>query len=103
VRRARVNGQPLTDMAFPPDEILQGAFRVLSIAAVYTRNWTLADEVSRRQINDLWEAVHEIPDLLTRWRDDAEVELLRYLMEYKEKWEEPDLEAAYADGRMRTR
>ena len=88
-------------MALPPDHILRGALRVLFISAVYTRNWTLADEVSRKQINDLWEAIHEIPDLLTRWRDDAEEELLMYLREYKESWGEPDLEAAYRDGMAR--
>jgi hypothetical protein len=90
-------------MALPPDDILCGALRVLFISAVYTRNWTLADEVSRKQINDLWEAVHEIPDLLTRWRDDAEGELLMYLREYKGKWSEPDLEVAYRDGMARRR
>jgi hypothetical protein len=52
------------------------------MCAVYTRNWTLSDQVSRKQINDLWEAVHEIPDLLTRWRDDGEDEIRMYLREY---------------------
>jgi hypothetical protein len=90
-----------TDMALPPENILRGALRVLSVAAVQTRNWTLADEVSRKQINDLWEAIHEIPGLLTRWRDDSESELLMYLREYARKWQRPDLEAAYEDGRAR--
>jgi hypothetical protein len=90
-------------MALPPEKILHGALRVLFISAVYTRNWTLADEVSRKQINDLWEAVHEIPDLLTRWGDDSETELLRYLDEYMEKWGEPNLKAAYEDGMARAR
>ena len=76
---------------------------MLFIAAVYTRNWTLADEVSRKQINDLWEAVHEIPDLLRRWCDDSEAELLRYLEEYGQKWTEPNLAAAYADGMAKAR
>jgi hypothetical protein len=71
---------------------------VLFIGGVYTRNWTLNEDVSRKQINDLWEALHEIPDLLTRWCDDSERELAMYLREYKEKWTEPDLEAAYHDG-----
>jgi hypothetical protein len=88
-------------MALPPDNILRGALHVLFISAVYTRNWTLADEVSRKQINDLWEAVHEIPDLLTRWRADAEDEILMYLREYRERWSEPDLETAYRDGMAR--
>lgn len=90
-------------MPLPPDDVLRGALHVLFIAGVYTRNWTLNDEVSRRQINDLWEALHEVPDLLTRWHDDSSQELERYLQEYKEKWDEPDLEAAYRDGMMRGR
>ncbi len=90
-------------MAFPPEKILHGALRVVFIGGVYTRNWTLADEVSRKQINDLWEAIHEIPDLLTRWRVDSEAELLTYLAEYRQKWEEPDLEAAYKDGMAQAR
>jgi hypothetical protein len=91
-------------MQLPPEDVLRGALHVLSIAGVYTRNWTLNDEVSRKQINDLWEALHPIPDLLTRWRgDDAERELLMYLREYKEKWSVPNLEGAYRDGIARTR
>jgi hypothetical protein len=90
-------------MALPPEKTLHGALRVLFIAAVYTRNWTLTDEVSRKQINDLWEAIHEIPDLLTRWRDDSEAELLLYLQEYAEKWAEPNLVAAYEDGVARSK
>jgi hypothetical protein len=85
-------------MTLPPDDVLRGALRVLFIGGVYTRNWTVSDEVPRKQINDLWEALHEVPDLLTRWREDAEGELLMYLREYQEKWPEPDLEAAYRDG-----
>jgi hypothetical protein len=88
-------------MPLPPDDVLRGALRVLFIGGVYTRNWTLKDEVSRKQINDLWEALHQIPDLLTRWRDDSEPELMMYLREYKGMWSEPDLEAAYRDGTAR--
>jgi len=88
-------------MPLPPDDVLRGALHVLFIGGVYTRNWTLHDEVSRKQINDLWEALHEIPDLLTRWRDDSEPELVMYLREYKAKWSEPDLEGAYRDGMTR--
>jgi hypothetical protein len=90
-------------MTLPPDHILRGALRVLFISGVYTRNWTLGEEVSRNQVNDLWEAIHEIPDLLTRWRDDAEGEVLMYLREYNTKWAEPDLEAVYRDAMDRGR
>ena len=63
-------------MEFPPERILKAALDVLFMCAVTTRNWTLDDSTSRKQINDLWEAVHEIPSLLTRWRSVAERELL---------------------------
>jgi hypothetical protein len=78
-----------------PEPILRAALRVVFVAAYTTRNWTLADEVTRKQINDLWEALHEVPDLVTRWRDDAEEELLRYFDEYDAKWAEPRLRAIY--------
>jgi hypothetical protein len=82
-------------MKVPPSPILQATLDVLFISAVCTRNWTLSDEVSRKQINDLWEAIHEIPSLLTRWHEGAEEELLRYLEEYDGKWPEPSLKVRY--------
>jgi hypothetical protein len=78
-----------------PEPILRAALRVVFIAAYTTRNWTLADEVTRKQINDLWEALHEVPDLVTRWGNGAEEELLRYFTEYDEKWPAPCLRAIY--------
>jgi hypothetical protein len=51
--------------------------------------------VSRKQINDLWEAVHPIPDLLCHWRTNAESQLLRYLNEYNARWPSPDLRVIY--------
>ena len=78
-----------------PEPILRAALYVVHVAAYTTRNWTLADEVSRQQINDLWEAIHEVPSLVTRWRPDAERELLMYLDEYDRKWPSPRLRARY--------
>jgi len=78
-----------------PEPILRAALRVVFVAAYTTRNWTCGDEVTRKQINDLWEALHEVPDLVTRWRDDAESELLRYFDGYDGKWPEPRLRAIY--------
>jgi hypothetical protein len=49
----------------------------------------------RQQVNDLWEAIHEIPSLVTRWRPDAERELLMYLDEYDHKWPSPRLREMY--------
>lgn len=78
-----------------PEPILRAALRVLFVASYETRNWTLGEEVSRKQINDLWEAIHVIPDLVGRWREGAEDELLRYLDEYDQKWPSPRLRGIY--------
>jgi hypothetical protein len=80
-----------------PEPILRASLRVLYVAAYTTRNWTLSEEVSRRQINDLWEAIHEIPDLVKRWRGDEEGlrELRMYFQEYREHWPTPDLQGIF--------
>jgi hypothetical protein len=78
-----------------PEPILRAALYVVHVAAYTTRNWTLGEEVSRKQINDLWEALHEVPSLVTRWRPDAETELLMYFDEYDRKWPSPRLRQRY--------
>jgi len=86
----------------PPERILRAALEVLFVCAYTTRNWTLNDSISRKQINDLWEAVHAIPSLLTRWRPDAESELLMYFKSYDAKWPSPKLGARYLQVRDET-
>lgn len=78
-----------------PEPILRAALYVVHVAAYTTRNWTLTDGWSQRQVNDLWEALHEVPDLVTRWRPNAERELLMYLDEYDRKWPSPRLREMY--------
>jgi hypothetical protein len=81
----------------PPPDIADAALQVLYLAAFTTRNWTLNDEVSRRQVNALWEAPHEVPALLTRWPgDEAGLEQLRrYCAEYDWLFPEPNLTARF--------
>jgi hypothetical protein len=86
-------------MDTPPEQILKAALEVLFLCAYTTRNWTRGEDVSRRQIYDLWEAVHEIPSLLTRWRPDSEKELLMYLDEYDSEWPAPRLRERYLQAR----
>jgi hypothetical protein len=80
-----------------PEPILRAALRVVHVAAYTTRNWALTETVSRKQIYDLWEAIHEIPDLIKRWRGDDESlkELRMYLQEYDQRWDSPKLEAIF--------
>jgi hypothetical protein len=78
-----------------PEPILRAALRVLFVASYTTRNWTLQHEVSRAQINALWEAIHVVPNLLCRWREDALDELFMYFDEYDGQWPEPRLRAIF--------
>lgn len=82
-----------------PEEIVRGALRVHFVAAVASRNLTLRDPAPRQQLNALWEALHEIPDLLARWRSDAEAELLGYLDEYDAQFRDLHLRATYEQAR----
>lgn len=78
-----------------PEPKLRAALEVLYICSCTTRNWTFGEDVTRKQINDLWEAIHEIPHLLINWRDDANRMLLMYLDEYDAKWPQPCLRKMY--------
>ena len=83
----------------PPECITRAALRVLFIASVYTRNWAQHENMNRIQVRDLWEAIHDIPELLVRWEDDSERLLLLYLRQYDEKWPEPSLSTIYNDAK----
>lgn len=85
-------------MQYPPDDVLKAALRVLHVCAYTTRNWTLQEEIPRRQVHDLWEAVHEIPDLLTRWQPKSMDELIGYLDEYDAKWPAPCLREIFSNS-----
>jgi len=87
--------------ALAPEPVLRAALRVLHVAACTTRNWTLGEEVvPRQQINALWEAIHEIPDLIKRWRGEEESlrELRMYLREYDQSWSFPRLEQIFDEA-----
>lgn len=55
------------------------------------------DGISRKQIHDLWEAIHEIPDLIKWWQGDEESlrELRMHLQEYNQLWDFPKLEEIF--------
>lgn len=94
----RMSMRPPLSGAIAPEPILRAALHVTFVAAYTTRNWSLDDQVSRRQINDLWESIHNVPDLVCRWRDDAARELLLYFNCYDERWPEPKFRKIYEDA-----
>ncbi len=59
-----------------PEPVLRAALDVLGQACVFVRNATLAPDVSVKMINDLMEAIHDIPFQLKTW-DEARIDLLR--------------------------
>ncbi len=71
---------------------MYATLKTLFCAAYTTRNWGLGQTVSREQIYDLWEALHNVPDLLTRWQGrQTERQIIQYFREYTEKWTNPNL------------
>jgi hypothetical protein len=54
-------------MALAPDPILSAGLESLRFALICCRNWTLRDDVPIRQVNELMEAIHEIPGMLANW------------------------------------
>jgi hypothetical protein len=85
-------------MSLAPDPEMTAALRVLYVCAYTTRNWTLDEQTPRQQINDLWEAIHEIPHLLARWSDDSSVTMHAYFDEYNAKWDSPNLMIIYQEA-----
>lgn len=83
-----------------PEAVVKAGLQVLYVAAYTTRNWTLSEEVERKQVNDLWEALHNVPVVLKNWRGDKEslAELKMYFEEYWLKWERPDLKGIFNDA-----
>ena len=64
-------------MTLPPEPILDAALLALHRALIYTRNITLHPDASTpKQVNDLMEAFHEIPDFLVHW-DKHDLDELR--------------------------
>ncbi len=54
-------------MAVAPAPILKAGLQTLHFAMVCCRNWTLRDDVPMKMINNLMEAIHEVPEFLADW------------------------------------
>ena len=66
--------QPST--AFAPDPVMRAVLDILGHACVFVRNATLSPDASIKMINDLMEAIHDVPFQLKTW-DDSRLDLLR--------------------------
>ncbi len=55
---------------FAPPHVMRAGLDTVSWLCVYARNKSLNDQADIRELNDLMEAVHEVPRMLMRWSPD---------------------------------
>src|SRR4051812_40305354 len=58
-------------MSIAPEPILKAGNETVSWACIFVRNQTLRDSASTKIINELMEAIHEVPRMLTNWGPDT--------------------------------
>jgi hypothetical protein len=59
-----------------PDPILQAGLMTVHWATVFARNWTLLPDVPVKMVNDLMEAIHEVPSILLHWNEEDSFDTL---------------------------
>ena len=55
-------------MAVAPEPYLSAGLDTVRRALICCRNWTLSESASVKQVNDLMEAIHEVPGMLLNWQ-----------------------------------
>ena len=73
-------------MTIAPEPIVKAALWTLHLATVFCRNWTLHPDVPVEMVNDLMEAIHEVPSILMHWNDKHSFdEIVRHLSTFDER------------------
>lgn len=71
-----------------PDNIVEAVLETLKWAMVYCRNYSLNENADIKQINELMEAIHEVPGITLRWKHDSINEIKMHLACFDYiKWE----------------
>lgn len=79
-------------MALAPKPILLAGLQTCHCAWVHVRNATLSLSVDRKFVNDIAEALHEIPFFLMNWERTSLDELRLHLRTFDvRRWGAPDL------------
>ena len=88
-------------MPIAPDPILKAANDTVAWACVYIRNQTLREGTPTKLVNDMMEAIHAVPQMVTNWRDDALHDIrIQFGCFHPERWPgSPDL-AAFFEQRL---
>ncbi len=66
-------------MPTAPEPFLSAGLDTVHFALVCCRNWTLDENASVKQVNDLMEAIHEVPRMLMNWQAHSLDELRTHL------------------------
>lgn len=71
VEKVRIDMMPIA-----PEPILKAALVTIHWATVFARNWTCRPDVPVKMVNDLMEAIHEVPSILIHWNDENSLDML---------------------------
>jgi len=84
-----------------PDHIIEAVLDTVKMAMVYCRNYAINDNVDTRQIYELMDAVHDVPDQMYRWSDNGIEDIKLHLRCFDHnKWNDsPDL-VSYFEGAL---
>lgn len=84
-------------MSLAPDPIVRAACDTVHWACVFCRNATLREGVSREMINEIMEAIHEVPVMILHWDERTLWEIRTHLgCFHADRWPEaPDLERRF--------
>lgn len=89
-------------MSIAPEPILRAGNDTVSWACIFCRNETLRDGVAIRILNDLMEAIHEIPRILINWEHHDIAEIRTHLGCFPAShWSNSPALVAYFDQRLR--
>ena len=83
-----------------PRHVFKAALDTIKWATVYCRNYTLKPDADIKQINELMEAIHDIPDQLYRWDNNGLDSIRLHLRCFDHtKWTgSPNLERYFNDA-----
>lgn len=66
-------------MSIAPKPILRAGNDTISWACIFCRNQSLRDTISAKMVNEIMEAIHEVPRMLINWKHHDLAELRMHL------------------------
>ena len=89
-------------MRIAPEPILRAGNDTVSWACIFCRNQSLGNTVSAKMVNDVMDAIHEVPRMLVDWERHDLAELRLHLSGFQaSRWPgAPDL-VSYFDRKLK--